>query len=71
MAMFVGVCAGCCALPLLVPVSLFSGAVSAVAAATGLFIASAVLFGVAGLFWFLHYHRIMRGRLTGHACPYC
>lgn len=46
-------CVGCCALPLLVPLGLLGGARIA-AATTGLLVVSAVLFGLAGLLWFLH-----------------
>ncbi|OLZ50288.1 hypothetical protein [Amycolatopsis keratiniphila] len=59
-------CAGCCALPLLVPLGLLSGAGIA-AATTGLLVVSAVLFGLAGLLWFLH-HRRTRRRQASHAC---
>lgn len=58
-------CAGCCAVPLLVPLGVLTGA-GVAAATTGLLVVSAVLFGVAGLFW-LHHHRRTRRR-AGHAC---
>ncbi|MCP2246395.1 hypothetical protein [Lentzea aerocolonigenes] len=55
-------CAGCCALPLLLPLGLVSGA-GVAAATTGLFVVSTVLFGLAGLLWFVHHRRKAR-----HAC---
>jgi hypothetical protein len=55
-------CVGCCALPLLVPLGLL-GATGVAAATTGLLVVSAVLFGLAGLLWFLHRHR-----KSSHAC---
>jgi mercuric ion transport protein len=59
-------CVGCCALPLLVPLGLMSGAGIA-AATTGLLAVSAALFGVAGSLWFVHRRRTRR-RETGHGC---
>ncbi len=59
-------CAGCCALPLLVPLGLLTGA-GVAAATTGLLVISAVLFVLAGSLWFLN-HRRTRRRQAGHAC---
>lgn len=59
-------CAGCCAIPLLVPLGVLTGAGIATAT-TGLLVVSGVLFLVASLLWFLH-HRTTRRRVTGHAC---
>lgn len=70
LATFVVACAGCCALPL-VSFGLITVGASAVAAATGLLVVAAVLFGIAGLTWALHYSRVVRQRATGRACPYC
>ncbi|MCG8927374.1 hypothetical protein [Lentzea sp. CC55] len=55
-------CIGCCALPLLIPLGLLTGA-GVAAATTGLLVVSAVLFALAGLLWFAH-HR----RKSDHAC---
>ena len=50
------VCIGCCALPPLIPLGVL-GTAGVAAATTGLLVPSAVLFGLAGLLWFLRHRR--------------
>jgi hypothetical protein len=46
-------CAGCCALPVLVPLGVLTTA-GVAAATTGLLVVAAVLFVLAGALWFAH-----------------
>jgi hypothetical protein len=60
-------CAGCCALPVLVPLGVLTTA-GVAAATTGLLVVAAVLFVLAGVLWFAHRRLTHRRAHVGHGC---